>query len=93
MSTCPEIDQSVLEGISCPNSGDYYLESHLMWICVAVEKDGPKIIGSYTDFAILSSSNLKNAQKEISKMIWKTYMRGKGLWGGVTVEKIVKEDQ
>lgn len=90
MSNISEVEQKLLEGIACPYSGDYHLADRLMWICVAVEKDGPRIIGSYTDFAVLSSP--KGAQRRMSSMIWRNYIEG-GCDGKLKDRAFLKENK
>lgn len=51
--------------------GDYYVPCTETWYCIAVEKGKPKIIGSYTQFAVLQHPDFK---EKASALIWSNYL-------------------
>lgn len=62
------VNKNIIHSLGHPKSGDYYKNG--VYYCVAYEPDGPKVIGQYTERAVLENPQ---AKKHISAMIWRNY--------------------
>jgi len=64
------MDKRILEGITNQQSGDYYDERTNQFLCIAVENDGPKVIGGYSKSLVDAHPEIR---KKVSARIWGHY--------------------